>query len=90
MSHFIYGQFVYYDPDSSLTEFKRRNGFESISLPRYYVPLNIKGKIALASRLHRGIAANTPKSIFRLSRKLRKYWYDRKLSRKGRAAATEA
>ena len=90
MSHFIYGQFVYYDPDSSLTEFKRRNGFESISLPRYYVPLNLKGKIALASRLHRGVAANTPKRIFRLSLKMRKYWYDRKLSRKGRAPAKEA
>jgi hypothetical protein len=90
MAHFIYGQFVYYDPDSSLTEFKRRNGFESISLPRYYVPLNGKGKIALALRLHRGLAANTPKAIFRLSRKLRKYWYDRKLRRKGRAPATEA
>ena len=47
MSHFIYGQFVYYDPDSSLTEFKRRNGFEPILLPRYYVPLSLKGKIAL-------------------------------------------
>jgi hypothetical protein len=85
MSHFIYGQFVYYDPDSSLTEFKRRNGFEPVLLPRYYVPLNVKGKIALALRLHRGLAANTPKPIFRLFLKTRKRWYDRKLSSKGRA-----
>lgn len=85
MSHFLYGQFVYYDPDSSLTEFKRRNGFESVELPRYYVPLNVKGKLALTLRLHRGLAANTPKRIFRLFLKTRKFWYDRKLSRKGRA-----
>jgi hypothetical protein len=90
MSHFIYGQFVYYDPDSSLTEFKRRNGFEPVSLPRYYVPLNVKGKIALALRLHRGLAANTPKPIFRLFLKTRKRWYDRKLSRKSRSPAAEA
>jgi hypothetical protein len=90
MSHFIYGQFVYYDPDSSLTEFKRRNGFERVTLPRYYVPLTVKGKIALALRLHRGVAANTPKPLFRLFLKTRKRWYDRKLSINGRASATEA
>jgi hypothetical protein len=90
MSHFLYGQFVYYDPDSSLTEFKRRNGFESVTLPRYYVPLNAKGKICLALRLHRGLAANTPRPIFRLFLKTRKFWYDRKLTRKVRASETKA
>jgi hypothetical protein len=89
MSHFIYGQFIYYDPDSTLTEFKRRNGFESISLPHYYVPLTMKGKIALSLGLHRGLAANTPKPIFRLFLKTRKRWYDRRLSRKGKASETE-
>ena len=29
-SHFIYGSFVYFDANSSLTEFKRRNGFKSV------------------------------------------------------------
>jgi hypothetical protein len=80
-SHFIYGSFVYNDPDSSLTEFKRRNGFESFPLPRYYVPLTFRGKIALRLGLHRGIAANTPKPMLKLLLNARKSWSERKLKR---------
>lgn len=78
-SHFIYGGFIYNDPNSSLTEFKRRNGFEPVPLPRYYIPLTVKGKIALALGLHRGIAANTPRPILRQFLKLRRFWTDRRL-----------
>jgi hypothetical protein len=78
-SHFIYGSFVYYDPDSSLTEFKRRNGFEAIPLPRYYIPLTLKGKVALKLGLHRGLAANTPRPVMKLFLKVRKRWSERKL-----------
>jgi hypothetical protein len=49
----------------------------------------MKGKIALSLGLHRGLAANTPKPIFRLFLKTRKRWYDRRLSRKGKASETE-
>ena len=38
VSHMIYYNYIYNDPKSSLTEFKRRNGFEKVLLPRYYVP----------------------------------------------------
>jgi hypothetical protein len=85
-SHFIYGSFVYYDPNSSLTEFKRRNGFESIPLPRYYIPLTLKGAIALKMGLHRGVAANTPKPIMRLFLKGRKLWFEHKLKNKENTA----
>ncbi len=78
-SHFIYGSFVYYDPNSSLTEFKQRNGFEPVLLPRYYIPLTFKGRIALKLGLHRGIAANTPTPILRQFLKLRRVWSARKL-----------
>jgi len=81
-SHFIYGSFVYYDPNSSLTEFKRRNGFEAIPLPRYYIPLTLKGAIALKMGFHRGVAANTPKPIMRLFLKGRKLWFEHKLKNK--------
>jgi hypothetical protein len=37
----------------SLRDFKRYNGFECVQLPRYYVPLNLKGRIALKFKLHR-------------------------------------
>jgi hypothetical protein len=81
-SHFIYGSFVYFDPNSTLTEFKRRSGFEPFPLPRYYVPLTLKGKIALKLGLHRGVIGNTPKPLLSLFLKARKYRFDRK-SRQG-------
>jgi hypothetical protein len=49
------GHLVYlFWTDDSLTEFKRRCGFEKISVPRYYVPLTLKGRLALKSGIHRG------------------------------------
>ena len=83
-SHFIYGSFVYFDPDSSLTEFKRRNGFEAVRLPRYYVPLTLKGKIALRLGLHRGVAGNTPKPVLKLFLRVRRFRSERRLKRSGR------
>lgn len=78
-SHFIYGSYVYHDPDSSLTEFKRRIGFEAVQLPRYYIPLNLKGRVALKLKLHRGIATNTPKPIMKAFLKARKLWIERRV-----------
>ena len=44
ISHLIYGQFIYGNKRrSSLVEFKRRNGFEQVNFPRYYIPLTLKG-----------------------------------------------
>src|SRR5579859_1394500 len=55
MSHLMYCNYVYKDPKSSLTEFKKRSGFEKLLLPRYYIPLTLKGKVALKLGLHRGL-----------------------------------
>jgi hypothetical protein len=79
ISHFVYGSYVYNDPNSSLTEFKRRNGFEQMLLPRYYVPLTIKGMIALKLGLHHHLADRLPKPMLDRLRKLRSLWYHRKL-----------
>jgi hypothetical protein len=80
-SHFIYGSYVYQDPNSSLTQFKRRNGFEAVPLPRYYIPLTLKGRVALQLGLHRGLAANTPKPVMRVFLKARKFCFEYKLKR---------
>jgi hypothetical protein len=77
-SHLMYGSFVYYDPNSPLTEFKRRSGFEQVMLPRYYIPLTLKGKIALAFGLQRGIKGNIPRPVFAQLLKARKLWYARR------------
>jgi len=60
LSHLVYCNYTYNDQNSSLTEFKRRNRFEPVLLPRYYVPLTLKGKIALRLKLHRGMKALLP------------------------------
>ena len=47
---------------SPLTEFKRRNGFERLPYPRYFIPLNLKGKLALKLGLHHGLRNRLPKN----------------------------
>lgn len=64
MGHFVYGQYVYgKNSNSPLTEFKRRNGFEQILLPRYFIPLTTKGKLAIALKLHLGLRRMLPRGI---------------------------
>ena len=73
----IYCNYVYNDPDSSLTEFKRRNGFEQVLVPRYYIPLTFRGEMALRLGIHRGIINVIPKPVFKQLLRLRSYWYAR-------------
>ena len=64
ISHFIYGQFLYGNKhQSSLLEFKRRNGFEQINFPRYYVPLTLKGELFVRLKLYRGLVGLLPAPI---------------------------
>ena len=62
--------------DDSLGDFKRSNGFQKFDLPRYFVPLTRKGKLALKLGLHRGWKEAVPKEIKKALKKLRKGWYD--------------
>jgi Acetyltransferase (GNAT) family len=79
MSHLVYCNYVYNDPKSSLTEFKRRNGFEKVLLPRYYIPLTLKGKVALSLGLHRGLAQRIPKPVLMQLLKMRSLWHAHRL-----------
>src|SRR5262249_47490975 len=47
--------------DDSLAEFKRRSGFVKTRVPRYFVPLTPKGRIALKLGLHRSWKTLLPK-----------------------------
>ena len=78
-SYLMYCNYVYNDPDSSLTEFKRRNGFEQVLVPRYYIPLTLRGRIALKLGTHHGPKKLIPKPVFKQLLRLRSYWYARKL-----------
>jgi Acetyltransferase (GNAT) domain len=62
--------------EDSLGDFKRSNGFQKFDLPRYYVPLTGKGKLALKLGLHRGWKEAVPKPLRKPLKKLRRRWYD--------------
>ena len=64
ISHLIYGQHIYDNKvDSSITEFKNRNGFKQVLLPRYYIPLTNKGRVGLSLGLHHGFKHKLPLGI---------------------------
>ena len=76
ISHLIYGQFIYGNKRrSSLVEFKRRNGFEQINFPRYYVPLSLRGKLFVWLRLYRGFSGLVPEPILQPLLNLRARYY---------------
>jgi hypothetical protein len=77
LSYLVYCKYVYGNNDKSpLTEFKRRNGFEQLLYPRYYLPLTAKGKIVLRLKLHRGLINMLPKQVLAALLGLRKRYFD--------------
>jgi hypothetical protein len=62
----------------SHADFLRHNGFEKILVPRYYVPLTIKGKIILKLKIHHGIKGILPEKMKVRLLDLRAKWYARK------------
>jgi len=80
-SYFVYGKYNYGRLGSdTLQDFKRYHGFENIVLPRYYIPLNIWGKIILKLNLHHSLVELLPKRIIRYLLHERSKWYTRKYS----------
>ena len=76
ISHLIYGQFIYGNKHrSSLLEFKRRNGFERINFPRYYIPLTLKGELFVRMRLYRGLSGLVPEPILEPRFSCRTWYY---------------
>jgi hypothetical protein len=76
ISHLIYGQFIYGNKRrSSLVEFKRRNGFEQVNFPRYYVPLTLSGEVFVRLRLYRGLTGLIPEPILQPLLSLRASYY---------------
>lgn len=56
-----YGKLVYGTKGiDSLAKFKIHNGFRQYDLPRYYVPMSLKGRVVLALHLQNGVRAALP------------------------------
>jgi hypothetical protein len=63
-SHLLYCKYVYHrNYNDALTEFKRRNGFQEMKFPRYFVPLTLQGRFAVALRLQLGLAEMLPRRV---------------------------
>ena len=72
----VYGKMVYgRKGETSLSEFKRHNGFEKIELPRYYIPLSTLGRIGLQLGLHKSLIDIIPGPALRTVLRLRSKWY---------------
>jgi hypothetical protein len=71
-SYLTYGKFAYDGRQStSIALFKRRNGFEEIRFPRYYIPLTTLGILATCTGLHLGVKRFIPDRAYSGLRALR-------------------
>jgi hypothetical protein len=76
ISYLIYGKYNYGNKRKGpLIDFKRRNGFEQFLIPRFYIPLTVKGKICIALNLHRDLIGIIPERFIYPLLSLRKLWY---------------
>lgn len=76
VGHLLYEKFVYCNKEgSSLTRFKRENGFVRMDLPSYYIPLTARGRVALALGLHRPLKDRMPERLTAKLIELREKWY---------------
>ena len=73
----VYGKFTYgRKGETSLTEFKKHNGFKKLEVPRYYIPLTMRGRIGLRLGLHHSLIDVIPGPVQRTLLKLRSRWYE--------------
>ncbi|MGB8839022.1 MAG: hypothetical protein WCC67_19900, partial [Candidatus Acidiferrales bacterium] len=76
ISHLVYSNFAYGKKErSSLSDFKERNGFQRINLPRYYVPLTSLGSAAFRFGMHHKLVDRLPEPLLAKVRDFRYSWY---------------
>jgi len=79
IGHLVYANFSYGNKQhDSLREFKERNGFERVDVPRYFVPLTPVGWIALRLGLHHRFVDRIPAPLAQRLREIRKFARNRK------------
>jgi hypothetical protein len=76
VSYLTYGLFNYGNRhDTPLRQFKIRNGFEEMLVPRFYIPLTNWGRICTTLRLYRGLIGLLPDGITRAGANARSKWH---------------
>ena len=77
--YLVYLKFAYGKRErDGLSDFKERNGFQRIDLPRYYIALTPIGWAAFRLGLHHRVFELLPGSVINKFRELRASWYKRK------------
>jgi hypothetical protein len=63
-SYLTYGRYTYDNKkNSTIAQFKHRNGFEEILFPRYYIPLSAKGLFSVRAGLQLSLKRHIPEPI---------------------------
>ena len=76
VTHLVFGKFNYGNKgDNPLREFKVRNGFEEVMVPRFYVPLTLWGRFCVRTKLYRGIVGILPPNVLAWAVAVRTKWY---------------
>ena len=85
LPYLVYSKFSYGNkaPDS-LSDFKARNGFTRLEVPRYYVPLTRWGALAFRLGLQHGVRSRIPQPAADALRRYRDMWYEQKAGIIGR------
>jgi hypothetical protein len=80
IAYLVYSNFAYGKKQhDSLSDFKERNGFQRIDVPRYYVPLTAVGWAAFHLGMHHKLSDHIPESLLSKLRHCRSAWYSRQL-----------
>ena len=74
-SNFAYGR----RKRDSLSDFKERNAFQRVDLPRYYVPMSAIGRVALRLGLQKKVSERIPEWMIVRLREARRSWYERQM-----------
>jgi hypothetical protein len=79
ISYLVYSNFAYGKKQrDSLSDFKERNAFQRIEVPRYYVPLTPFGKASFRLGLHHRLVDHFPEPVAAKLRELRNNWHNRR------------
>ena len=70
IKHLLYGSWT----DGGLGDFRLKHGFVRVEVPRYFVPLNQRGRLMLRLSLHRPLRERLPKSWVEFFKGLRARW----------------
>lgn len=81
-SYLTYGELYYGNKKkSSLVAFKHRSGFLPVFFPRYYIPLTLKGRVAVRLKLHRGLLGMLPGPLISPMIRFRAFFEQKMLER---------